>query len=660
MIPSATPLARLVVVLAAASAPALASAQEARDTLRLEEVTVTANRQPSEPRAVVASQTVITGRELRERGILFVHDALRDVAGVAVVQTGSYGAVTSLFLRGGESDYTKVLVDGVPVNRPGGSYDWAALSTDNIERIEVLRGPASVLYGADAMSGVVHVITRDGAGAPRLEGGAQGGTFGQYLVDGAARSGGERAAFSVSASGFGSDGFLPFNNAYRSTVATGRARLQADDRTDATVSLRYTDARAAFPTDGSGVAVDSNQYTTDRQFTLGVDVGRRLGARLDLRGVLTVNEGDFGFDNRPDSPGDTLGFGYDTQSSASVTRRGADVRLGWQPAPAVKVSVGALTEFERQRQQDRTLSDFGFGPSLEATTFEAERRTRAGYAQALLQPAPGLVLTVGGRVDDNSAFGTFWTARAGAAWEFATATRVRASVGNAFKAPTFAEQFANTAFEVGNPALRPERSVSWEVGVEQRGWDGRLVLGAAWFDQRFDDVIQYRYEAPGAPTYANLAGASARGLELTASLAPLPRLVLTGQYTRLLTEVTDTGAASSALVALGEPLLRRPGYTARVGGRYRLLDRVTVGSSVNVVGARDDADFSAFPAARVTLDAYALVDATVDAELVRPAGGRPGVAALLRVDNLFDAAYLSAVGFAGRGRTVVAGGRVRW
>src|SRR3954467_7191610 len=152
--------------------------QEVQDTTQLKELVVTATRLATPANAVTSSVTVISGEDLRARGVRFVQDALRDVPGASVVQVGSYGGVSSLFLRGGESDYVKVLIDGVPVNQSGGSYNWANLTTDNIDRIEVLRGPASVIYGSDAMSGVVQIFTRRGGEGFGLDAGAEAGTFG--------------------------------------------------------------------------------------------------------------------------------------------------------------------------------------------------------------------------------------------------------------------------------------------------------------------------------------------------------------------------------------------------------------------------------------------------------------------------------------------------
>src|SRR6202795_3683608 len=163
---------------------------QAKDTAQLGTVAVSANKVPRPAATLSQAVTVLLGDDLRARGVTRVTDALREVPGASIVQTGSYGGITSLFLRGGESRYTKVLIDGVPVNAPGGSFDFSHLTTDNIDRIEIVRGPASVLYGADAVSGIVQIFTRRGSGDPRASIGLRVGTYHSLDIDGdAARSG---------------------------------------------------------------------------------------------------------------------------------------------------------------------------------------------------------------------------------------------------------------------------------------------------------------------------------------------------------------------------------------------------------------------------------------------------------------------------------------
>src|SRR5690348_7172019 len=170
-------------------APAAAVAQgTARDTARTVPVVVTATRSELARDRVPESVSVLTGEQLRQQGIVTVADALRQVPGVALAQSASYGTATSLFIRGGESKFTKVLLDGVPVNDAGGAFDFSSLTTDNVERIEIVRGPASVLYGSDAVAGVIQIFTRRGTRGVHGDLAARGGRFGTSDVDASMRA----------------------------------------------------------------------------------------------------------------------------------------------------------------------------------------------------------------------------------------------------------------------------------------------------------------------------------------------------------------------------------------------------------------------------------------------------------------------------------------
>src|SRR5438874_12705713 len=195
--------------------PVSLAGQTRTDTVELNPVVVTATRIPTAARDLPVAVTVISGAQLRERDIRTVADALRTVPGADVVATNAYGSQTSLFLRGGESDYVKVLIDGVPRHAPGGAYDFANLTTDNVERIEVVRGPASVLYGSDAVTGVVQIVTRRGTGRDRAEASVRGGTYGTLVWDAEASGGTQAAGYSISISRFTSDGMYRCKNQYR-------------------------------------------------------------------------------------------------------------------------------------------------------------------------------------------------------------------------------------------------------------------------------------------------------------------------------------------------------------------------------------------------------------------------------------------------------------
>jgi vitamin B12 transporter len=634
--------------------------QETQDTTRLPELIVTPTRVPTRPDAVVASVTTISGDDLRARGVRFVQDALRDVPGATVVQAGSYGGVSSLFLRGGESDYVKVLIDGVPVNQAGGAYNWANLTTDNVDHIEILRGPGSVLYGSDAVSGVVQIFTRRGQGRLALEGAAEGGTFG--TVDGhfGALGGNEKLSYSADGSRFSTDGIYDFNNDYGNTVLSGSVAAAPNDRTRASVAARYSDNRYAFPTDPAGVPSDSNQSTAEKALSLAADLGRRFAERYDVRLTAGASWSDGEFDDRADNPADTVGFGFASHRDSKARRANVDARLNATVTPELIITAGAQAEREIERQSGVTTSNFGGINTTADTPFDRSRNTLGYYAQALLDLPSGLAVNVNARVDDNSAFGTFFTYRAGAAYRVLSQTRLRASLGRAFKAPTFCEQFCDAPFVVGDSSLSPERSTSWEVGLEQ-GLVRDVSLWATYFDQRFRDVIVYDGTvAAGLPTYGNGAGARSRGLETGLTVALWATVRASASYTYLDARATNDAGLPSASFASGERLIRRPRHSAELTLHGRVLDRAELGGSLTYVGRRDDVDFNQFPSQRVELPPYTIVDLAADIEVLRPRPHRAGLSAVLRVENLFNRQYDQVVGFPGRDRGVFGGARFRF
>ncbi len=644
--------AAAALLLALAGAPLL-RAQTPRDTVALPEVTVTATRYPVPSESLAATLTVLRGEELRAEGIRFVGDALRQVPGVQVVQGGGYGAQTSLFVRGGESDYVKVLIDGVPANDPGGAYDLGSLTTDNVERIEILRGPASVLYGSDAIAGVVQIITRRGAGRPEFDAAAEAGSYGMVRWQGAARGGSDGIGWSASLSRLTSDGLYAFNNQYRNTVASALLRTRAGASPQATLSVRYPAGKYNFPTDFTGAPIDSNQFNTERATTLSLGFSQGLGRRLRTELQLGRNETVRGYDDTlPPGQGPTA-FSV---SQASIQRNTVDARVLYSGLPRTTLLGGAA--FDDEQEQDFSRSDGDFGPSSDS--FTASRTNWGLYAQGTAQPDARLQFMAGGRVDDNQRFGTFWTYRIAALGFLSPSTRLRASAGKGFKEPSFFDTFA-TGFTKGNPDLRPERSTSLEAGLEQDVARGRRTFSRTGVTHRFSDLIQYAAAppTPDGPNYFNIAAADASGVEAGVQLRGVGPVEAGASYTWLHTEVTDAGFDSGpdATFVQGQRLIRRPNHTLTVHTGLRPTGRVEVGAAVSFVGSRDDLLFAQFPAptTRITLPSYRTVDLSGRIILVRPRHGLPGFAAHARVENLFDEQYQQIAGYLSRGRTLVIG-----
>lgn len=618
-------------------------AQQPRDTLTLKPVVVTATRVPVSPDLVASPVTVLRGVDLEARGIRTVAEALREVPGATIVETGSFGGQTALFMRGGENDYVKVLIDGVPLNQPGGGLDLAHLTTDNVDRIEVVRGPTSVLYGSDAVTGVIQIFTRVGAGRVNMGADLQGGSYGSNQVGFDASGGNRRLGYGVRISRFGADGLYPINNQYRNAVASAHVRLVLDGRSEANLTYRYGDALYHFPTDGAGQPSDSNQRSAERGPLTSVSVRREFG-HFELSSQATLRETRQLSNNEPDSPGEDGTF----WSNDYVRRLAGGVLVTWRPRGATAFTAGVDYEDERQRGRSDFSASFGDFPD----SIRVQRSTAGYYAQAVLDAFP-LAITAGGRLDDNSRFHTHGTYRVGLVFHPRGETRLRFSVGTGFKEPTFFENFAS-GFATGNPDLKPERSTSWEAGIDRTLAAGRLTFGATYFDQRFYDLIDYN---PGAqPNYFNVPGATSRGVELELGAVATPAFGVALRATYLDTRVTKAGSDSSrdALFVAGEPLVRRPAFTVapEVGMTPGARTRLTLGA--RWVGRRDDLDFNRPTGSRrVTLPPYAHLNFAVEYTL--------GAARLSgRVDNLFNDQAPEVAGFRPRGRTFLVGGRVEF
>jgi vitamin B12 transporter len=629
------------------------AAQE--DALPLAGLVVTASPTPRPADEVASHVTVLEGGELRARGIRTVQDALREVSGVSVVRNGSWGAATSIFMRGGESDYVLVLVDGVQVNQPGGAFDFSTLSLDNVERVEVVRGPSSALYGSDAVAGVVHVVTRTGSGEARASASWGGGSYGRREWSAAASGGAERAGYSVALSRTATDGVLDFNNDHASTTLSGSFRFRPDDATRARLSVRLAERRYHFPTDGSGLPSDRNAFTFGDETVTSLGISRRITDAVDLRMLLGLSGTDGGTDDAPDGPADTLGL-YGFTSLDHVRRASADLRANVRLQGAV-VTVGWEVEEERQRSFTESLSQYGSGSDRS----EYGRWNRAYYTH-VTGDLGGVAYEAGARLEDNERFGVLPTWKLGAVLPLpgAPTTLLRVSAGRAIKEPTFYENFA-TGFAVGNPDLDPERSRSWDVGLDQTLAGGRLVVKGTYFHHSYRDLIQYTFTppSPGGANFFNVAAADARGWELAAEGRWGP-LAAMASGTWLRTEVMDAGfdEGPGASFVEGEALLRRPDREVTASLRYRVGSAGVVSLGVRSVGAREDRDFSTWPASAVRLPRYTTLHAGGEVRVLQASGGRPGLTLLARAENLSDRAYEEAFGFRAPGRSVFLGGRL--
>ena len=610
----------------------VAAAQRRPDTAAvLTPITITASRGDTLQNVATSGSTVLWGAALRARGITTVAAALREVPSAALMRGGAPGSQASLFLRGGESDYVQVLIDGIAVNEPGGSFNFANLTLDDVERIEVVRGPASVLYGSDAMTGVIQIFTRQAAEARRGELRAQGGQRGGVDLDGnlTGRVGG--AALSVGGGMHRSNGIYDFNNEWRSDAIGGNVRLGRADRSSIVVRGRYADARYNYPTESWGAPLDSNSFNTERRLTYGVDAARRLSP--SVRAYVSGGVSRFqGISTDPSNgPGD-----FDSHFESFSSRRNVDARIDARVRSAGTVSVGTDLDWQHSEGTGEDQSNGFF-----------RRWSRGGYAQ-FVGDAARLSYSLGARTEKNERFGSFTTVRASTGIRLSGGMTLRGGFGTAFKEPTFCE-LSGCGFATANAGLDPERGRSWEVGLEQQLGTPSVVLGVTYFDQEFRDLIQF-----GSDSYVNVNAAFANGWEIEAVAGTGD-----GPTARASFSILDAEDRSTS-----QRLLRRPRTSGSLVLSTPGRPGVLITTDVTFVGRRDDLRFAEdFSSVREDLPSHTLVGLGMSYTPPRSPtllgrGRTPPLELTARIDNLLNKEYEMIAGFATPRRTASAGVRV--
>lgn len=618
-------------------APSLVTA----DVITLDPMVVTANRVETALSTVGSSVTVISRDEIERRQAVSLLDLLRTVPALDVVRQGGLGQQTSVFLRGTNSGHTLVLVDGVEMNdpsNPGRLFDFAGLSVDNIEQIEIMRGPGSTLYGSDAMGGVIHIITRRGAGEASGSLKVEAGSFDTRQANVNLQGGNERFNYSLAASQLTSEGISAAGKKYGNSEKDGTDRKTLSLRLGATPSdilefdlfFRGSDSETDLDTFAGTGGDDPNNVLDSRAAFV------RAQAKLALldrtwQQTLGVSLTDHDRDNRNatdvDHPFDSVLTHYDSRMTKVDWQH--DLTLG----ELQTLTLGAAWEEETASSSDRrSMLDWFTGEPTETYNAFDEKtsRTTGYYIQDQISLGDNLHLTLGARLDDHSRFGSHDTWRATASYRLpATATRFKGSYGTAFKAPTLAQLYENSAWVAGNPDLDPEKSRGWDLGVEQSFLGDRLQLAATWFENRFDNLISTRWnDTIFQYEYLNIDEARSRGLELSLTLRPLESLTLATGYT-----YTNAEDRTS-----GEDLLRRPRDKYTLNLSYRLPVKGEVNLDLVHVGKRKDYD-SEYPWPITTLKSYTVINL---------AGSYPVSEQLEltgRIENLFDEDYEEVSGY---------------
>ncbi len=579
---------------------------------QLPEIVVSASRVPLEAKAVGSAVTVITAEEIERKQARVVSDLLREVPGVAVHRSGPLGTQTAVRIRGGEPGHTLVIIDGVKVNDPSDSnatYNFGHLLTSNVERIEVLRGPQSGLYGSDAIGGVINIITRKGRGPATASLGVEGGSFGTANVMTGFRGGGEGYHFSLSATGYRTSGISiapgPEKDGYRNQTYNARFGFELMEDLELELSGRYV--RTNLETDGQsssrGATPDDGDETDGDRWTGRTQLKYNLfdGAWSHAAGATTVRmKRDF-FDDSTDRhnrfDGRRLGVDYETNVSFE-TSAGVD-------------ATHAVT-FLTEREKDSHVTG-DTRPSFTNQSHSGEYQV--GFADRLF-------LSGGVRYDDNERFKNTSTYRLTAAYLHAeTGTRLHGSYGTGVKNPTLSHSFQRFGRLGPNPDVQPEKSKGWDVGVGQDLLEGRLSTDLTYFDSRPTDLIYWNNAGTtdfNDDFYDNLAGTSRiRGWEFSVKAKPAEGMNLSAQYTY--TDAKDTQ---------GRPLRRRAKHIASANAGYDLLDgRAAVDLGIDYNGKQVDQHH------HPKVPSYVLVNVAGKYSVTK------AIEFFGRIENLFDKDY---------------------
>jgi vitamin B12 transporter len=641
-------MTRLPTALAAAAVALAALPAAAQDPTTYDktvgEVVVSATRTPLPQRWVASAITVIPAAEIEQLQLRSLPDALRTTPGIDVVQTGGPGGQTSVFARGANSDHVLVLIDGVEANDPAqpSGFDFGQILLDDVERIEVLRGPQSSLYGSDAIGGVINLITRGPGAAPggsaRLEAGSFG-TFDQALAANGRASG---LGYALSLSHFRSEdtpvtppellapGERAIGEGYDNLTASGRLSAALSPDLELGFSARYARSILRFTGDDFSVFPSipaPAQSVQDRGELFARAEARQSLFGGALKSVLGVSLTDY----RTHEQDPDLGFG----APDPIVSDGRRVAVDWQGDIALAKNETLVLG----------LGDKNF--RLDKTAVPARDEDRWAFAELESEPFPGLSTAASLRLDDYRREGSVTTWRIGATYTVpTTGTRLSATAGTGFKAPTLADLFVSfPAFGFfANPDLKPERSFGWDAGLEQPLAAGRARVGATFFHNDITDLIEPVFDAASfTSTLINLDRARTWGVESFASARLGEGFEVRGQYT-----FTDARDAAS-----GDELLRRPRHSAGATATWRGADHLTLTATATYVGSWIDANRS-FTIPRLKAPAYATFDLAGDWRLSREA------VVFARVENLFDRRYQQPVGFLRPGRGLFAGVRLRF
>lgn len=584
-------------------------------------IIITATKTPIAKDKVGSSVTVITREDIEKSGESQVFDLIKKAPGVALTRNGGAGSTSTIRLRGSNPGQVRVMIDGVFMNDVSGAnseYDFNNLLVNSIERIEILRGPQSALYGSDAMGGVINIITRRGSGPMTVNALAEVGSYKTHR-EAAGISGGKNAlTYSLQVQNFKTQGFSRFDGGVEDDGSTNQSINGA---------LGWT-INDIFSLDTSG---SFSQLKSEFDATTADRANVQKKYSLSGRTALTAKTLEGKWEHIMSLQGASTRRDFDEPLTASTrfsTFDGLQTTAEYQSNYKLRTRDIITTGLVHERQDAENTATTS--AAVKTTNVNRGATINSLYGQYLLGFGDTTTFTIGGRRDDHSQFGAKNTYRFTAAQEVPlTHTVLRASYGNGFKAPTLYQLYHPT---FGTITLQPETSTGYDFGFDQHFLNRRLTLSSTVFHNDYKNLILFDSVTS---KYLNLRKATTEGLESSIDYQLTPELSLNASHTYLLTEDGTTTRV----------LQRRPKHTFVAGADYLFTDAGSLGMDVRYVSRESESTTGA----RTFIKPYTVVDLRGEYKVSQP------IAVYSRIENLFDKHYQEARGFASPGFSVYTG-----
>ena len=601
--------------------------QEEKPAAEAERIVVSATRFDIPLDQSPSSASEITSQDLELKQIERVSDALREVPGLSVVQSGAPGQLTSVFTRGLNSAHTQVLLDGIPINQGlAGQFDFANLTTDNIDRIEVVRGPQSTIYGPRALAGVIQIFTKRGEGTPEATLSSDGGSYDTFRETLQSDGKINNFDYSIGASRIDTDNARP-NNQYRNTAAIADIGWSPNDGLRIGSLFTYSLSDTGNPNLIFAPRPLDNFLTEKWLIAPHVDV--RIGDWWEHKFIFSYDE-----ERQVNDPNED---GFVGPTRALFTRMTIDYQNNLRPTSWFTLTSGLFySEVDAGQERPFILQIFGPQP-----TFVSDHTTQTGaFLQATLTPIENLIFVAGGRIDHFNQFGDIWTYRIAGSYKIdKTNTTLHSSVATGFSPPSSQDKIFGNNF-----GLKPEEDFAWDAGIEQRFWENRISVGATYFHNDLSNLIGFS----GLFETLNLGAARTQGVETELRAQPIVDLIFTATYTYLDAEKTSSADINQLQ---GARLPRRPRNEVYVSASYLWCKKLRTTIAAKFVNAREELNFGG---PNFDIEDYAFVNVTAEYEVNKY------MSIFGRIDNLTDEQYAEVFGFPALGRAAYAGVKVRF